>query len=80
MLLAVARHPEATVAEVARAARITEGSAFRMLADSSTRDTRDAEGWSPQQLDAEDLARTRIQRGLPMSRPRPRSKIMAERN
>jgi DNA-binding transcriptional ArsR family regulator len=33
VLLAVARHPEATVAEVARAARITERSAYRMLAD-----------------------------------------------
>jgi DNA-binding transcriptional ArsR family regulator len=33
VLLTVARHPEATVAEVARAARITERSAYRMLAD-----------------------------------------------
>jgi DNA-binding transcriptional ArsR family regulator len=33
VLLAVARYPEATVAEVARAARITERSAYRMLAD-----------------------------------------------
>jgi len=33
VLLAVARHPEATVAELARAARITERSAYRMLAD-----------------------------------------------
>jgi DNA-binding transcriptional ArsR family regulator len=33
VLLAVARHPEATVAEVARAARITERSAYRMIAD-----------------------------------------------
>jgi DNA-binding transcriptional ArsR family regulator len=33
VLLTVALHPEATVAEVARAARITERSAYRMLAD-----------------------------------------------
>jgi hypothetical protein len=33
VLLTVARHPEATVAEVARTARITERSAYRMLAD-----------------------------------------------
>jgi DNA-binding transcriptional ArsR family regulator len=33
VLLTVARHPEATVAEVARAARMTERSAYRMLAD-----------------------------------------------
>jgi DNA-binding MarR family transcriptional regulator len=33
VLLTVARHPEATVEEVARAARITERSAYRMLAD-----------------------------------------------
>jgi predicted DNA-binding transcriptional regulator YafY len=33
VLLMVARHPEATVAEVAQAARITERSAYRMLAD-----------------------------------------------
>jgi len=33
VLLTVARHPEATVEEVARAARITERSACRMLAD-----------------------------------------------
>jgi DNA-binding transcriptional ArsR family regulator len=33
VLLTVARHPEATVAEVARAAQITERSAYRMLAD-----------------------------------------------
>jgi predicted DNA-binding transcriptional regulator YafY len=33
VLLTVARQPEATVAEVARAARITERSAYRMLAD-----------------------------------------------
>jgi hypothetical protein len=33
VLLTVARHPDATVAEVARAARITERSAYRMLAD-----------------------------------------------
>jgi DNA-binding transcriptional ArsR family regulator len=33
VLLTVARHPEATVAEVARATRITERSAYRMLAD-----------------------------------------------
>ena len=33
VLLTVARNPEATVAEVARAARITERSAYRMLAD-----------------------------------------------
>jgi hypothetical protein len=33
VLLTVARHPEATVTEVARAARITERSAYRMLAD-----------------------------------------------
>jgi DNA-binding transcriptional ArsR family regulator len=33
VLLAMARHPEATVAEVAQAARITERSAYRMLAD-----------------------------------------------
>jgi hypothetical protein len=33
VLLTVARQPEATVAEVARAARITERSAYRLLAD-----------------------------------------------
>ena len=33
VLLSVASHPEATVAEVARAARMTERSAYRMLAD-----------------------------------------------
>lgn len=33
VLLMVARHPDATVAELARAARITERSAYRMLAD-----------------------------------------------
>ena len=33
VLVTVARHPEATVAEVARAARITERSAYRILAD-----------------------------------------------
>jgi predicted DNA-binding transcriptional regulator YafY len=33
LLLTVARDPEATVAEMARAARITERSAYRMLAD-----------------------------------------------
>jgi DNA-binding transcriptional ArsR family regulator len=33
VLLTVARHPEATVAEVARATRITERSAYRILAD-----------------------------------------------
>src|SRR5215204_7042061 len=33
VLLTVARHPDATVAELARAARITERSAYRMLAD-----------------------------------------------
>ena len=33
VLLAVARDPEATVAEVARAAQMTERSAYRMLAD-----------------------------------------------
>ena len=33
VLLTVARRPDATVAEVARAARITERSAYRMLAD-----------------------------------------------
>ncbi len=33
VLLTVARDPDATVAEVARAARITERSAYRMLAD-----------------------------------------------
>jgi hypothetical protein len=33
VLLTVARHPEATVAAVAREARITERSAYRMLAD-----------------------------------------------
>jgi DNA-binding transcriptional ArsR family regulator len=33
VLLTVARHPEATVAEVARAVQITERSAYRMLAD-----------------------------------------------
>jgi hypothetical protein len=33
VLLTVARDPEATVVEVARAARITERSAYRMLAD-----------------------------------------------
>jgi DNA-binding transcriptional ArsR family regulator len=33
VLLTVARHPEATVAEVARAVRITERSAYRVLAD-----------------------------------------------
>jgi DNA-binding transcriptional ArsR family regulator len=33
VLLTVARHPDATVAEVARAARITERSAYRVLAD-----------------------------------------------
>jgi DNA-binding transcriptional ArsR family regulator len=33
VLLTVAHHPEATVAEVARAARITERSAYRLLAD-----------------------------------------------
>jgi DNA-binding transcriptional ArsR family regulator len=33
VLLTVAREPEATVAEVARVARITERSAYRVLAD-----------------------------------------------
>ncbi len=33
VLVTVARHPQATVAEVARAARITERSAYRILAD-----------------------------------------------
>ena len=33
VLLTVAAHPEATVAEVARVVRITERSAYRMLAD-----------------------------------------------
>jgi DNA-binding transcriptional ArsR family regulator len=33
VLRTLARHPEATVAEVARAARMTERSAYRMLAD-----------------------------------------------
>jgi DNA-binding transcriptional ArsR family regulator len=33
VLLTVARHPEATVAELARAAEITERSAYRILAD-----------------------------------------------
>jgi|SRR5215207_6638198 len=33
VLLAVARDPQATVAQVARAARITERSAYRMLSD-----------------------------------------------
>ena len=33
VLLTVARYPEATVAHVARAARITERSAYRVLAD-----------------------------------------------
>jgi hypothetical protein len=33
VLLTVARHPDATVAEVARAVRIGERSAYRMLAD-----------------------------------------------
>jgi DNA-binding transcriptional ArsR family regulator len=33
VLLTVARHPDATVAEVARAAGITERSAYRVLAD-----------------------------------------------
>jgi DNA-binding transcriptional ArsR family regulator len=33
VLLTLARHPEATVADVARAARITERSAYRVLAD-----------------------------------------------
>ncbi len=33
VLLTVARQPEATVAEVARAVRITERSAYRLLAD-----------------------------------------------
>jgi DNA-binding transcriptional ArsR family regulator len=33
VLLTLADHPEATVAEVARAARITERSAYRVLAD-----------------------------------------------